>query len=99
MKYKYNSLWIGLILGIIIPCFAVLFFWISNLKSLPFSEFFVKLTTMNVLSKLVSLCVLPNLLVFFIFIWKNLLYSARGVLFATLIWTIIVVIIKFFIQN
>lgn len=95
MKYRYNNVWLGLILGIVVPFFAITFFQLSNFRHLPFVEFYKYMYSIDVLSKLFSLCGVPNLLLFFIFIWKNLLYSARGVIMATAILAFAVVFIKF----
>ncbi len=45
--------------------------------------------------KVLSLAALPNLLVFFVFLKKNKDYRARGVLLATMLTAITVMILKF----
>ena len=92
-----NKVLTGLILGVLVPAIAVLIFYFWNFSRVPFS-FFVKHTLqLHVLPQIISLCVIPNLGLFFLFIWLNHLYSARGVLFATFIITIAVIILKAFI--
>lgn len=95
MKYSLNNLWLGITSGMLLPIISLVIFYLSTYKNLGFIEYIKQLVSMNVVTQLVSLCVVPNLLLFFIFIWTNKLYSARGVLFATIIYTIIVFIIKF----
>ncbi|OFX47509.1 MAG: hypothetical protein A2046_13055 [Bacteroidetes bacterium GWA2_30_7] len=95
MKYSLNNVFLGLIIGLLIPVIALFIFFLSTNNNLSFLEYLKYLISMNVVTQLVSLCVVPNLLLFFIFIWTNKLYSARGVLFSTIIYTIIVFIIKF----
>src|SRR6056297_4576 len=95
MNKKGNSLWLGFVLGLIAPMiFFMLFYFIRFSDQYSFSTFLNQLFELNVASKYLSICIYPNLLVFFIFIWKNLLYSARGVLFITIILAIIVFILK-----
>ena len=48
----------------------------------------------NSLAGLVSLSAIPNLLLFFVFIWTNWNKSARGVIFATLIVAGITLLLK-----
>jgi len=91
----YNQLWLGLLLGTLIPFIAFLFFFISNKFTTDFTTYINSVAKMSIMSGVLSLCALPNLLIFFIFIWRNLYYSARGVIFATMIWAIIVFIAKF----
>lgn len=96
-KAKYNKVIIGLIPGIIIPVLTLIGFYIfkSRVDSLLA---YIKLTIeMDLLSNVLSLCALPNLIIFFIFLSKNYYYSARGVIFATFIWALIVVIARYFI--
>ncbi len=47
------------------------------------------------LGSLIALGALPNLLAFFLFLRKNYVYHARGVLMATLIAAVCIAIIKF----
>jgi len=96
MSKKGNSLWLGFALGLVAPVlFILLFYSVKFSSQYSFSVFLEKLFELDIASKYLSVCIYPNLLLFFIFIWKNLLYSARGVLFATIIMAIIVFIIKF----
>ncbi|OFY52390.1 MAG: hypothetical protein A2Y87_11120, partial [Bacteroidetes bacterium RBG_13_46_8] len=81
----------------IVPLLTVLLFYLVRFNHLSLSGFFNVLVSRNILSSLLSLCVVPNLLVFFIFIWTNMLYLARGVLMATIIFGVIVIIAKYFI--
>jgi hypothetical protein len=98
-RSRLNNIWVGLIAGIIIPVIAILIAYAGGTQKISFAEFIDSFIYLSVFSHLISLCALPNLLLFFIFIWKKLLYSARGAIFATLIWAVVVIIIKFFIQD
>lgn len=91
---KFDTLWHGLIPGLVLPALALLGFWIvkSDRGLVDFLEHF---QTINMLSKVVSLCAIPNLLLFFIYIWTKRNFSARGVIFATLMLALIMVILKF----
>ena len=91
---KYNTEKIGLISGLIIPVITIIiFYFVRNPKSL---EIFInRIIGVNIYSELVSVCVVPNLLLFFIFIWTDRMYSARGVIGATFIYAIIIVILKY----
>jgi len=91
---KFDTLWHGLIPGLVLPLMVLLGFWIvKSERSLV--DFMVQFQEMNMLSKVVSLCAIPNLLLFFIYIWTMRNFSARGVIFATLLLALIMVILKF----
>jgi len=92
IKSSLNSIKLGLIVGLIIPFIAILFFQVGNYSKYSFIGFYMRLHELHVFSSLISLCVVPNLLVFFIFIWKSYYLSARGVIFSTIFYGIIMMI-------
>ncbi len=97
MEKSFNRVYIGLAAGLIIPLAALFVFNITTFENLSPGEFIRYMIGRQKLSAVISLMVLPNLLMFFIFIWLNYLYSARGVLAATLVFALLVVITKYLI--
>jgi hypothetical protein len=95
MKSRYNNILLGSVFGIIVPAITVLIAYKIRFDQYQFDEFLRILIRNKILSSLLSLCALPNLLVFLIFIWLDYLYSARGVLLSTFIIGFIIVGIKF----
>ena len=93
-KKSYDTLWHGLIPALVLPALTLLIFWLLK-SDRSFVEFLEKFQQMNMLSKVVSLSAIPNLLLFFIFIWTNRNFSARGVIFSTLLLALVMVILKF----
>jgi hypothetical protein len=96
LKSKLDHFFVGFIPGILVPVITLLIVFSHSFINLTVQEFFYFLKTMNIMTKLLSLCVLPNLLVFFIFIWPDYLKSARGVLAATFIVAFVILGIQFF---
>ena len=94
---KYNNVRIGLVFGIIGPMLGFLVIYAVAFRGMSFSEYTELLAYNKKLSSIISLSVIPNLLLFFIFIWLNYLYSARGVLASTILFALVVVITKFII--
>ena len=95
MKEKFNNIWLGAILGVVVPVITIFVAWRVRFSYMEMGEFFSTLLDRKMLSAVISLCAIPNLLVFLVFIWLNNLYSARGVLLSTFIVGFIVVIVKF----
>lgn len=89
-----NSLKTGFISGVILPVISLLVFYLYRYSEIPLFEFLRYVYFREVLSPLLSLSILPNLLLFYIFIRKDFLLSARGVLAATFLFALIVLIIK-----
>jgi hypothetical protein len=85
---------LGLISGIIVPAISVIVIWLIRYDGGLF-EFISRFQRMGMLSKIISLATIPNLLLFFICIWTNRNFSARGVIFATLIVAFIMLVLKF----
>jgi hypothetical protein len=94
-----NATWLntqitGLLIGLAVPVLTSLL--IYNIRfhgGENYYDFLVTLFNMNTVGKLLSLSALPNLLVFFIAIWKEKLMTARGVLMATVIYTLVAVVL------
>ncbi len=89
-----NSQWTGFIAGIILPLISFLIFYLIRYGEIHPLEFFQFIYFRSILSSLLSLNILPNLLLFYIFIRKNYLFSARGILLATFLYAGIVLFIK-----
>jgi len=91
---RFNTLLTGLIPALVLPALTLVGFWILK-SDRGFVDFLRQFQEMNMLSKVVSLTAIPNLLLFFIFIWTNRNFSARGVIFATILLAFLMLILKF----
>ncbi|MFH0760108.1 MAG: hypothetical protein V2A67_01230 [Bacteroidota bacterium] len=92
---KLDKVVIGCVIGILVPLIAFTVFYFVRYSDLSLMEFLKVYKSLGILTHIVSLSVIPNLLVFFGFIQKNLLRGARGVLLATFIFTFTVIILRF----
>jgi hypothetical protein len=96
MRSRFDSIWIGLIVGIFVPALAFVMFYFSSFTKVSLHYFIEYSAQLQALPKIISLCVVPNLGVFFLFMWRNHYYSARGVIMATVIMALIVLGLKIF---
>lgn len=97
-KSTINSFWFGLAAGLIVPMITIIIAYYHKYSVyMTVHEFYIKFIHWKLFSAFISLCALPDMLVFFIFIWGNRLIGARGALTAIFIITVVVVIFKFFI--
>jgi len=85
----------GWILGLLVPPLSFVIIWLLVPTERNFAGFIEYAMKANVLSKFLSLAVLPNLLVFFIFIWTKMDRAAKGVLYVTFVVALAVVAVKF----
>lgn len=93
-KDRYDSIIIGTVLGILVPAIAFFAYYLVRYKGMYFPAYIRYLYTGGTFLPILSLCVTPNLLVFFIFIWTKRDKSARGVLQATFAFALYVGIMK-----
>lgn len=93
---KFNTFWTGALSGLAIPALSIfLFYLIFAPENFSFTDFINYTRYVRLTSPVISLCVLPDLLLFFIFIWTDKYFSARGVITATLVYVMLVLLIKF----
>ena len=94
---KKDSILLGLILGIIGPVIGFITYYYAQASYkftlLGFWHFVVR---MKLLSPVLSLCLIMDLVIFFIFIWLRWDRSARGVLTATFLYAGVIAYLKFF---
>lgn len=95
MSSKIDNIKLGLILGILAPALTILAVYLIQFSGYDFRELIDLLISKRVFTKIVSLCVIPNLALFFIFLNKNHYNSARGILMATIVVAIFVFITWF----
>jgi len=93
-----NNYILGTVLGIIVPIIALVFFNNSVTKNETFPSLINNLVGKHILASVLSMMVLPNLLLFFLFLKMDKMKSVKGVIAATIIFGIIVYIAKFVIQ-
>ncbi len=91
---RFDSVALGLIAGLVLPVLTLVVIWLIRYEG-GLGEFFSSFRQMSMLSKVISLAAIPNLLLFFLFIWTNRIFSARGVIFATLVVAMVMLVIKF----
>ncbi len=85
----------GWVTGLILPPLTFFLIWYIWASHRTFGEFITTAIKANVLTKFLSLAVLPNLLLFFIFIWSKRDFAAKGVLYATFVTALVIVALKF----
>jgi len=95
-KHKFDKTKFGFWPGLLGPLVVFLIVFLIEGKDEPLSEYLKSLWVFNVLIKLLTLCVLPNLLLFFFFIREKYDWAARGVLMATFIYAFVVLFSKLF---
>lgn len=94
MKKKVDKIWVGLVVGILLPIIVLCIFYLSTYAHLTAPDFLKKMVFQSILLKLLSLCAIVNLGAFFLFFQTKNDKAARGVIFATLLFAFYVMINK-----
>jgi hypothetical protein len=97
MKQQADRLFIGITIGLVVP-FLVLFIYYKMKfgQYIAFFDFVNQLIYGNKLfAPIISLCCIANLAVFYLFYYFHYNQNARGIIFATIIYTIVVIFLKF----
>jgi hypothetical protein len=91
-----NNILVGLLFGLIVPFLALMIVYLTGFPGFRFIDFFRFTMSKNILQNLVSLCGLANLPLFYLFIRSESYESVKGVILATFILVLLVIILKFF---
>ena len=86
--YKYDRLWIGLVVGLIVPVTGVLLVYLLSVVNhylLSIPTLIKNISSVLVLTKFLSVGCILNLGVFFLFINRDYFNIARGIIFATML--------------
>jgi hypothetical protein len=94
---KKNDTWLGLVLGFVGPLAGFLLFYLA--RFLPFGQSlgeYLHLFRENtfLIPKVMSLSLLANGIIFFLYTQNHKDETARGILIATLIYAIVIIIYK-----
>jgi hypothetical protein len=91
---KLNTLATGIISGIVLPVIVYLILYYAKVQDVSFTLFSNNLVIGNIIPIILSHCILPNLLLFFIFYGLNWVRVSRGLLGTTVVLTVIIFAVK-----
>lgn len=98
-KPRLNNFILGTISGLLLPFISLLIYWLWSFKYMNFIPQFFKFLLMGrVLSAVLSLCLIPNLGMFFLFINKEYYKTTRGIILSTLVYGFIIVALKTWVE-
>lgn len=90
-----NSIPFGLFLAIIVPLLIFAIVFLIRFHDIGYLYVLKDPSYQRVFSKILSLCVYPNGLVFLYYIRTNRLHTMRGMVFGTIAMALLVVILYF----
>ncbi len=91
----YNSVSLGAVIGVVMAVISIMAIYLIQFTDLTITEYFTALfQNKRLFAPVVSIAGIPNLGIFYLFINKNKYQSARGIILATFILVVIVILIK-----
>jgi hypothetical protein len=95
MMQKLNNLFLGIFIGILIPVILYIVIVYPKMSHFKFLDSYYRQTMIKLLPILLTRCIFPNAIVFFLLIWRNQLKIAKGILISTAVLTGALVLINF----
>lgn len=92
---KYNRLITGVLAGFIVPVLMMTVFFLWKSGGMTVAQFFSRLAYNDVLTNTVSVSVFANVFIFLLFNRLDMLRASRGILGITILWAILVFVLKF----
>jgi len=93
-RRKNDRVAVGFVTGMLLPFLIFVVIYLVRNPDVPVFHYLSGLWQFNLLLKIMSLCVFPNLLIFLLYIRRKMDYAARGVLAATFVYALFVLISK-----
>ncbi|WP_297099024.1 hypothetical protein [uncultured Draconibacterium sp.] len=89
---KYDKVGVGVLTGLVLPLIIFFIVYLVGENNMSFLDYLAGMRRMQALVKIGSLCVFTNVGVFWIFLRLKYEKAARGVLGATILYAIVVLI-------
>lgn len=96
MENRFDSVLVGMICGIIGPVIGFFLYYYIFRHEPTLEGFWNIAIQRSNIPKVMSLSVIANLLIFFLFVRSNRLLASRGVLLGTFLWIIPIIYYRFF---
>jgi hypothetical protein len=81
--------------GLLLPLIIGLIVFLFSAGNTSFTGYIARLSALNITTHIISLCVFPNVVIFLIYNQFDMLKACKGVLGITIVWAILVFIVKF----
>jgi hypothetical protein len=91
---KYDKMATGIISGLLAPILTALIVFLFSKGNPSLQTWLNGIAEADIITHMISLCVLPNLLLFLLFNRFDMLRASRGILGITIFWAVIVFAVK-----
>ncbi len=82
----FDRQYIGFIVGFVFPIIVFVIYYYLKFNDIPFTDYLASMHHYKLLFKVLSLCVLSDLPIFYLFLQLKMMRGARGVVMACFIF-------------
>lgn len=84
MLDKIDKIWVGFITGLVIPAFCFFCYWLFKHSQLSFPKGFIRyLRAGEMLQEVAIVCVVVNLIIFYLLLNRKAYDISKGIMYAT----------------
>jgi hypothetical protein len=96
MKFseKFDKVYIGVISGLVFPIIVGLIIYTLSSGHQSIASYLHRISNSDIITHAISLCVFPNIIIFFLYNQFDMLRATKGVLAMTIVWAVIVFGVK-----
>ncbi|MGZ3863446.1 MAG: hypothetical protein ACXVPN_08500 [Bacteroidia bacterium] len=99
-KPKLNNIYLGIAAGLLLPAISTVVYWAWSFRAVDFyPQFFRFLLMGRVLSAVLSLCLIPNVGLFFLFLNREYWKTCRGMILSTILYGFLIVYLKGWVEH
>jgi hypothetical protein len=92
---RFDKIITGIAGGLLLPVIIVFIIFLFAKGDPPLAAWLRRIEQANIVTHIISICVFPNLIIFLIFNYFDMLKASKGVLAVTIAWAIFVFCVKF----
>jgi len=92
---KYDRMATGVISGLLLPFIIALLIFLFAKGDHNLQSWLKRIAESDIVTHIITLCVFPNILIFLLFNYFDMLRASRGVLAITILWAVLVFGVKF----
>jgi hypothetical protein len=92
---RYDKVFAGIIAGLVLPLLVGVLIFLFSHGDQSIHSYVVRIANSDIMTNSITLCVFPNIIIFWLFNRFDMLRATRGVLTITIVWAIVVFGTKF----
>jgi len=92
---RFDTIITGIAGGLLLPVIIVFIIFLFAKGDPSLAAWLRRIEQANIVTHIISICVFPNLIIFLIFNYFDMLKASKGVLAVTIAWAILVFCVKF----